>query len=200
MTVADLDNDGFLDILVSNALPQYCELLMGTGGGVFSRSGELSVAIEGVSGSNYFQVTMMVVGDVDGDGNLDVLAAGVNTMHFGNGAGGFERSTNFKAADRYSRAIVLGDVDRDGDLDLFSANTEMPNELMLNNGDGTFETDVNFQKPAGSQRYKSNSIALGDLNADGFLDVVVSNRGPQVNAGQVNELYWGDGSGGFDTG
>ena len=85
-------------------------------------------------------VGLLILGDVDGDGDLDAFVANwgqPNTVWLNNGFGFFADSTQSLGTSQ-SSGISLGDVDGDGDLDAFVANYGDPNKVWLNNGSGTF--------------------------------------------------------------
>lgn len=82
-----------------------------------------------------------------------------------------------------TNSIVVGDVDGDGDLDIVAGNFGQENKLYLNNGtldpfNGVTGSDIS------SDTDITSSIALGDVDGNGDLDVVVGNRN-QTN----NKLY-----------
>ena len=84
---------------------------------------------------------------------------------------------------------MVADFNSDGNPDLAVANFLDNNlSILLGNGDGTFETRVNY--PTGTN---PNSLAGGDLNGDGKLDLVTAN-----NASNASVLL-GNGDGTFQT-
>lgn len=83
-----------------------------------------------------------------------------------------------------------GDLDGDGDLDIVLAKGRhwpLHNRILLNLGNGKFEV-----RSVGEQPDRSYSAALGDVDADGDLDVVVSNDAPDEK-----KVYFNNGSGEF---
>ncbi|NRA58209.1 MAG: VCBS repeat-containing protein, partial [Phycisphaerales bacterium] len=71
-----------------------------------------------------------------------------------------------------ARAIAIGDLDGDGFADLAVASSLSQDlSVLLNNGDGTFATEVRYAVP-GVPKF----VAIGDLDGDGSLDVVVADR------------------------
>ena len=83
----------------------------------------------------------LVVGDLDGDGDLDIAvcdktAAGSVNLLRNNGAGVFSVST-IGGVGKKPTAIVAGDFDRDGDLDLAVANDDDNNVVVLRNSSKT---------------------------------------------------------------
>ena len=83
-----------------------------------------------------------------------------------------------------------GDLDGDGDLDIVLAKGRhwpLQNRILLNLGDGKFES-----RNVGEQPDRSYSAVLGDVDADGDTDIVVSNDAPDEK-----KVYFNNGSGEF---
>ena len=72
-----------------------------------------------------------------------------------------------------SQGVCYGDIDNDNDLDLFVAGYK-DNRLLENQGDGTFE-DITAASGTGSEGKTSTSCAMGDVDGDGLLDILVVN-------------------------
>jgi hypothetical protein len=72
-----------------------------------------------------------------------------------------------------SQGVCYGDVDNDRDLDLFVVGYK-GNLLLENQGDGTFE-DITAASGTGGPGTVSVSCAMGDVNGDGLLDVLIAN-------------------------
>src|SRR5690606_33893692 len=68
-----------------------------------------------------------------------------------------------------TRGIAVGDIDRDGDLDVVASNLNTQTRLYLNSGNGVDFTAHNV----GPDPARADSIALEDMNGDGWLDVIV---------------------------
>ncbi|HET6202173.1 MAG TPA: VCBS repeat-containing protein [Planctomycetota bacterium] len=124
VALGDVDGDGDLDAFVGNVTgPLPSRLLLNGGTGVFTDVTATNLAIPAPTPA-------VVLGDVDGDGDLDALVvsgSGYPLFTFSNrllqndGTGIFmDLSTgNLPVPADYTRALALGDVDGDGDLDAF---------------------------------------------------------------------------------
>ena len=166
--LADIDNDGDLDLLIPSSYTSNPSVRLNDGTGGYSTAPDLAIGLTGVSS--------LVVGDVDGDGDLDVLAVApaanlVATM-LNNGSGTFISAAN-TTVNQVVRQVVLGDVDADGDLDMVMA-TSAQILVRLNNGAGVFSGSYGFSLLSGIQYLDPNNLALGDVDGDGDLDFVVS--------------------------
>ena len=142
------------------------------------------------------------VGDIDADGDLDIIISGDKGINLwiNNGKGEFSISENNLAYVVGGVGVKLADLDKDGDLDLFIASSAfdrgVPNKVFLNNGSGKF-TDTG--QKIGNKA--SPDVELADLDGDGDLDAFVANHptwqnNQYQNDGQ-NEIWLNDGTGNF---
>ena len=139
------------------------------------------------------QTYSVSLGDLDGDGDIDIVAGNagpVNRVYLGTGNGTFATGNDVDTPTNTTRAVPLGDIDGDGDLDLVAGNQNQANRVYLGTGNGTFATGNDVDTPT-NQTY---SLALGDIDGDGDLDLVAGNQN------QVNRVYLGAGNGTFATG
>ncbi len=112
----------------------------------------------------------IAAGDLDGDGDLDLVVCGSGTnggaaVLLNDGKGHFSQ-----AQEVVQHAVVpsLGDVDNDGDLDLWLGQAG-PDSLWLNDGKGHFDK---AKLPADSQTQLTSCARLVDLDCDGDLDLL----------------------------
>jgi hypothetical protein len=144
-------------------------------------------------------------GDVDNDGDLDLAVGNVcdlvcepNQLYLN--AGGILTLSTWTPSVAATRSLAWGDVDNDGDLDLavgtgcmdIAPFTCYPNRVYLNEN----EMLQNSPAWAAPQNAYTKSLAWGDVDGDGDLDLAVGNGGKD-GAMQSNQLYLNDGTGGL---
>jgi large repetitive protein len=91
----------------------------------------------------------VALGDVNGDGRLDIITANNNSDNasvlLGNGNGTFAAQATFSTGSS-PRAVTLGDVNSDGRLDIITANNgDASASVLLGNGNGTFQAQSHFR-------------------------------------------------------
>lgn len=127
----------------------------------------------------YLNGSGVAAGDVDGDGWCDLYFCGLdngNSLYRNTGNWHFEditESAGVRCAGWDSTGAVFADLDGDRDLDLLVNTTGFGTRCFLNNGRGQF-TDVTGRFGLGTP-HGSTSLALADVDGDGYLDLYVAN-------------------------
>jgi uncharacterized protein (TIGR03437 family) len=176
LAVADVNGDGIPDILTGTAFPHSAALqvLIGNGGSSFQAPVNYAIA-------SSLSLRSIAVADLSGDHKPDavVSSSGKISIFLGNGDGTFQAERTLPV-DSSSPAVAIADFNGDGKPDL-AFTSGLVVEVLLGAGDGTFGAPTSY--PIGW----GDSLAIADMNGDGFLDIVTSGF----------SILYGDGYGGF---
>lgn len=118
-------------------------------------------------------------GDVDGDGRVDLYFGcidGPNRLYRNLGNWQFEDATHkagVACAGLDTSSVLLADADGDGDLDLIVSSVGGGTHVLANNGRGQF-TELAQPAPL-NPRLGATSMAMGDIDGDGDLDLYIAN-------------------------
>ncbi|MFW9894022.1 MAG: FG-GAP repeat domain-containing protein, partial [Candidatus Thorarchaeota archaeon] len=190
VAVGDMDGDGDLDIVTGNYNQQNV-VYLNDGTGSFPSDGGHPF---GPVGDSTWSIG---VGDLDSDGDLDVVTGNQgeqNVVYINDGQGNFPSGSarRFGTGQDITRSAVSGDVDGDGDLDIVTGNSGQQNVVYLNDGAGDYPSAG--VPTFGTGQDSTRSVAVGDMDGDGYLDIVVGNYNQQ------NVVYVNDASGHYYTG
>lgn len=172
IVTGDFNNDGKLDVAVANSGDGTVSVLLGIGNGTFRP------AISSNASSYYATVASIAAADFNGDGKLDLVVGGTAvSILLGNGDGSFQAPVGVGGGG-CSAAVAVGDFNRDGKADVVTSSGPYGNPLaaLLGNGDGTFQlVPALYGGPCIYLNPVLPSLAVGDFNGDGGLDVAVTN-------------------------
>jgi len=194
--IGDFNGDGKQDIVVADSTSDTVNILFGNGDGTFQAPVSLQVVPTGD------HLLDLAAGDVNGDGKLDLIASyfdsSVTPVIIGksvviqNGDGTFQSpklSPNFPNG----TPAVVADVNGDGKPDIVAA---CGRGICVGLGDdsGTFSPSVVFTSPVNTNGGPSvASLAVGDFNGDGKLDIAF------VAVPQYLAILFGNGDGTFSA-
>nr|WP_238474525.1 VCBS repeat-containing protein [Maribacter algarum] len=88
--------------------------------------------------------------------------------------------------------VAIGDINNDGLPDIYLTGNMVPNKLYLNKGNLTFE-DISAKAGIEGSKPWSTGVNMVDINADGLLDIYVSNAGNMKGNNHDNDLYINNG-------
>jgi len=174
--IADIDNDGRLDIVVTNKTRDNISTFLGDGDGTFGAEIRTVVGTTGAAPSD------LAIADFNGDGNLDVVTSNGQSLDnsiglvLGDGDGTFGVPTPFPTTCSRPESIVTRDFNRDGQMDVavacfFSSDVV----VMLGDGSGGFASPLVYSLlPDQANPYW---ILSADFDNDRFEDLVTSNNG-----------------------
>jgi hypothetical protein len=211
LAVGDTDNDGDLDVYITNYGPD-----------VFYRndgSGRFTDDTRGAGFEGDWWSTAAAFGDYDGDGFLDLFVVhylrydpgkrctnssnqpeycgprsfngAPDTLYRNRGDGTFADATvpaGIVLPQQGARAtglgVVFADLTRDGRADIYVANDAQANQLWVNQGDGAFVDEAVLRGVAYDRNGRTEAnmgIAVGDVNADRLADVLVTHLWQENN-------------------
>jgi hypothetical protein len=186
VAIGDLNGDHKPDLATANVTWGTASVFLNRGGGRFQAKRDYPTDAS---------PTSIAIGDFNGDGKLDLATAnsGANTLSvfLNRGGGRFQAKLDYPTRAE-PNSIAVGDLNGDGKLDLAVASggggRGSTASVLLNKDDGGFAARQDY--PTGG----AGSIAIGDLNGDGKLDLATAN----LDAGTVS-LLLNKGSGSFQA-
>jgi len=195
----DYNNDGLLDILLTgcwvNPYPHnVSKIYKNNGDGTFSE--QTGTLLPNICGSAAW-------GDYNNDGHLDILLTGyseiegyVSKVYKNNGNETFSEQIGISLPGVSEGASTWADYNNDGFLDILltgrTASEHLISKIYKNNGNGTFTEQTGISLPG----LHGGSVAWGDYNNDGFLDILL--RGDTTfGFTPITKIYKNNGDGTF---
>lgn len=198
LVLADVNRDGHLDMVTQHLLYRNVAVQFGDGKGRFAPAGNSPMNLD-------YQPSAIAVADVNNDAILDLGIAHKDSaneyvhIYLGNDQAGFREAvgspfTVSASAEGYKPRVRLVDVNEDGKPDIVTANGRRNTiEILFGDARGRFSPG-SVLKLSGQGQY---SFALGDVDADGHVDIVTaSTGGPNLGPGSV-VIMQGIGNGAF---
>lgn len=174
VATADFNNDDQLDIVVVNSGTNNIGILFGDRNGDFSDQLIYSTRSD-------FLPSSLAVGDFNNDHYVDIVVVNSATdslnILLGYGNGTFANILTYPTGIHSDPScVVVSDLNKDNHLDLIVSNLGINNILVFRgNGNGTF---VKFHSYFLDYNTRPRSLAIGDMNNDGLLDIIIVNDGP----------------------
>jgi hypothetical protein len=193
VATADLNGDGFQDVIVANFTDGTLSIFLGVGDGTFNLPTTVTVGAGPVwmATGNFHQTIT-----TDPSTNVDIVVANQNAKNLslllGNGDGTFQPPLTITTGNMPS-AIAVADFNNDGISDLAVVNQgDNTIGVYIGNGDGTFKTPTLITTGA-----KPTSIIAGALNSNSntIIDLAITNSGENTL-----ETFFGKGDGTFFNG
>ncbi len=200
ITTGDFDGDGNIDFVTvdqvtgvpfaSSGNPLKLQTFSGDGTGNFTITNEVFAFDDAMfTEFNFYYPYILQSGDVNSDGNLDIVSFSPYgfIVHLGDGNGSFTSLDryDFERIPGFTKAGWLIDFDQDGKLDMVYNHGEETLSIRRGNGDGTFAPPQRVGTHA-----LGGSLTFADFDNDGHLDIATARAAGDSRPNDVG-LYFG---------
>ena len=194
VAIGDLNGDGKADLATANTDVPFAGRLSSVSVFINRGDGSFEDKVDHQVGRQPYSVA---IGDLNGDGNQDLVTANFSdsvSVLINGGEGNFRSRVDYRAGSG-PRSIAIGDMNGDRRPDLVTANSNSTPDggrlesvsVLLNNGDGSFRPKRDYRA---RRELGFHSLAIGDLNQDRRPDVAVG-----VGHGKVISVHLNSGGG-----
>ncbi len=204
---ADLNNDGWTDLVISNFQEHYSyevpSFIYWNSANGFDRTRRTPLYEHGAQGN--------AIADMNGDGHLDIIITSMmgnsrgdydpNFLYFGRKDGNYNTGERIELPGRESYEQAFADLDDDGNVDILLLNrgevTRLANEIFIY---WNKENEFDAWRMSGLPAYSALGVEVADLDRNGYLDVLISNGTPVTKTANGKPLpgsfiYWGSNEG-----
>ncbi|MFT4985346.1 MAG: hypothetical protein ACI8U0_000978 [Flavobacteriales bacterium] len=183
----DIDNDGLLDIFACDDVG-LSDIYINDGAGTYTLDYNILNPVSDTE-SDYSGNYGSVFTDIDNNGHCDLYIAKcrqgvqnssdprrINLAYMNDGLDSWTSEGEARGIDSGDQTWLgaFGDIDNDGDMDLFLGNHDVPNEFLLNDGDGNFTEATDDAGLAGVFNFTPYQGVFADFDNDGFLDFILT--------------------------
>ena len=184
VAVADVNGDGRPDLIVGDCCggnDGLVSVLLGNGDGSFQPPVSFN--------TGGLQAAVVAVADLNGDRKSDIVVTNSYWSNsvgvlLGNGDGSFRPVVTYPSGGGGPWSVVIADLNADGNPDLvlalssscYGCTDGALAAVLLGNGDGSFQPAVTYSSGGYAFEGAPISAAVADLNADGKLDIAITNE------------------------
>lgn len=193
----DYDNDGDVDFVISGISENNSIVTK-----IFRNNTVVSFEEQTTISLGKVSQSTASWGDYDNDGNLDIILTGEISTDMGfsriyknNGDNTFTEQSQIELTNVFYGSVAWGDYDNDGNIDLLltgaTSQTDQTSKIYRNNGDNTFTEQTSISLAG----VTNSSVAWGDYNNDGYLDILLTgNTGTEY----ISVVYKNNGNNNFE--
>jgi len=178
---ADINKDGFIDLVAPFRDSGQSYVYLGSAGGAFSESRRIPFGPTGAT------IRVAAVADFNGDNIPDIVTVdefkGVD-LYYGQKDQTFAAGISLADATVVPYALKVADLNKDGKMDIIVGHVEAPSTVFFNDGTGRNFTPVSF----GDSHGTVYGFAIDDFNEDGELDIATA------RSGAISYVYFGSSS------